>query len=155
MSARYFLTRVSSKYRAPLRHETWNSRFSDDQYPRNGKRHDKGQPTPCGYGCKPKGKPFQGKTFRAKSEKGKRVPRAPPPKPGEPEIKFIDGKKRYWCSKCNQWTESHGTGSLKTKEQLQAEQNQPQANVAMVDFDMHPAVFRLTSAEASPPDAYP
>ena len=29
MSARYFLTRVSSKYRAPLRHETWNSRFSD------------------------------------------------------------------------------------------------------------------------------
>ena len=32
MSARYFLTRVSSKYRAPLRHETWNSRFSDVVY---------------------------------------------------------------------------------------------------------------------------
>ena len=29
IGVRYFLTRVSSKYRASLKHKTWNSRFSD------------------------------------------------------------------------------------------------------------------------------
>ena len=32
---------------------------------------------------------------------GRRVPRAPPPKPGESEIEFIDEKKRFWCAECN------------------------------------------------------
>ena len=47
--------------------------------------------------------------------------RTPPPKAGESEIKFIGGKKHYWCAKCNRWTLTHGTESHKTREQLQKE----------------------------------
>ena len=67
----------------------------------------------------------QGHRQRFKGKAQRRVPRAPPPKAGEPEIKVIDGKKQYWCAKCNRWTESHGTDGHKTKEQLQAERSQP------------------------------
>ena len=55
--------------------------------------------------------------------------------------KKIDGKKRYWCSECNRWTESHGTDGHKTKEQLQAERA-ARASAAKVDFDVHPYAFK-------------
>ena len=35
-----------------------------------------------------------------------------PPKSGESEIKFLDGKKRYWCAKCGRWTLSHGVSAI-------------------------------------------
>ena len=44
---------------------------------------------------------------------------SPPPKLGESEIKFIDGKKHYLCAKCSRSSESHGTDSHKTKENVE------------------------------------
>jgi len=67
------------------------------------------------------------------------TPRTPPPKPGESEIKFINGKKSYWCAKCNRWTISHGTDGHKTKEELQG--GRPAASMARVNFDLHPSAF--------------
>ena len=66
--------------------------------------------------------------------------RTPPPKEGEAEIKFINGVKKYWCTKCNRWTLSHGTDSHKSNEQLKAEA-QATAGMSRVDFDMHPSAF--------------
>jgi len=64
----------------------------------------------------------------------------PPPKAGESEIKNIDGKKRYWCSKCNRWTISHTTDQHKSKEELQSD-SKKQVHMARVDFNMHPTVY--------------
>ena len=76
--------------------------------------------------------------------KGKQSNRTPPPKNGESEIKFIDGKKKYWCATCNCWTLSHGTDGHKTKEELKAER--PTAGMARVDFDLHPSAFQATAS---------
>jgi hypothetical protein len=47
------------------------------------------------------------------------------PKAGEPHEKTINGKKRFWCSKCNdnkgRWNQSHKTDGHKTKEELTAD----------------------------------
>jgi hypothetical protein len=47
------------------------------------------------------------------------------PKAGEPHEKTINGRKRFWCAKCNdgkgRWNMSHKTVSHKTKEELDAE----------------------------------
>ena len=54
------------------------------------------------------------------SDKGKWAP----PKSGESEKKTIDGKERFWCSKCREgkgmWNLTHVTSNHKTKEQLAA-----------------------------------
>ena len=70
-------------------------------------------------------------------------PRTPPPKDGESEIKFINGKKKYWCSKCNRWTISHGTENHKTTEELKAVAR-PSAGMTRVNFDLHPSAFKAT-----------
>ena len=67
-------------------------------------------------------------------------PRTPPPKDGESEIKFINGKKSYWCSKCNRWTLSHGTDNHKSKEELTG-QPKAAAGMARVNFNLHPSAF--------------
>ena len=77
---------------------------------------------------------------------GTRSPRAPPPKSGESEIKFIDGKKRYWCSKCNRWTESHGTDGHKSTEELKKQRDQASASAARVSFDFHPSAYKAVVA---------
>ena len=80
-----------------------------------------------------------------KSNKGKgaraKTGRTPPPKPGESEIKMIDGKKKYWCAKCNRWTISHRTDSHKSKEELTKERGGPKAAGAQVSFHLHPSAF--------------
>jgi len=66
--------------------------------------------------------------------------RTPPLRDGESENKFIDGKKKYWCAKCNQWTLSHGTDRHQTKEKLKAEL-QPTTGMSRINFDLHPSAF--------------
>ena len=70
-------------------------------------------------------------------------PSRTPPGPNESEIKMIDGKKKYWCKKCNRWTLSHGTDQHGKKE------TNPQANSAIsrVDFDLHPVCMKATLNE--------
>ena len=87
-----------------------------------------------------KGKPSSGNKS-ARNNPGRATSRTPPPKPGESEIKFIEGKKKYWCSKCNRWTESHGTDSHKSNEELKNSSGNRSANAARVNFDLHPSVF--------------
>ena len=60
-----------------------------------------------------------------------------PPKDGESEIKFIDGKKSYWCAKCKRWTLSHGTDGHVPKEQLK----QAKAGMARLSMDLHPSAY--------------
>ena len=86
-----------------------------------------------GNGRKSNKKPNQGRSKTPGT-------RTPPPKPGESEIKFIDGVKKYWCAKCNRWTLSHGTSGHKSKEELKTK---PAANAAKVSFDFHPAAFMV------------
>ena len=88
-----------------------------------------------------RGKP-NSRNKSARNNPGRATARTPPPKPGESEIKFIDGKKKYWCKECNRWTESHGTDSHKSKEELRA-QSKNSVNTARVNFDLHPSVFHL------------
>lgn len=68
----------------------------------------------------------------------------PPPKPGESEIRTINGVKKYWCQKCERWTISHGTDGHKTKEELS--QIKPQANAVIdrVSFDLHPVIYKAS-----------
>ena len=77
----------------------------------------------------------RGRTNKHSSEKG---PSRIPPGPNESEIKMIDGKKKYWCKKCNRWTLSHGTDQHGKKEST------PQANSAIsrVDFSLHPVCMK-------------
>lgn len=58
-----------------------------------------------------------------------------PPKDGESEIKFIDGKKSYWCAKCRRWTLSHGTDGHVAKEQMK------HAKIGMARLDLHPSAY--------------
>ena len=115
----------------------------------------------------PKKKQGRGKQFNsgqksARNNPGKRgqrgggfsSPRTPPPKNGESEIKFINGKKSYWCAKCNRWTLSHGTENHKTKEELKG-QPTPSAGMARINFDMHPAAFNVCGPIAKPLNVFP
>ena len=77
------------------------------------------------------------------------LPRTPPPKDGESEIKFINNKKHYWCSKCNCWTLLHGTDANKSKEELKS-QPKPNASMACANFDFHPTVFKLCCIPLTP-----
>ena len=96
-----------------------------------------------GYNAKPfntRGKTSSsGNSGRDGSRRNNSSPRTPPPKSGEAEIKFINGKKSYWCSKCNRWTLSHGTDNHKSKEELKG--SSPTAGMARVNFDLHPSAF--------------
>ncbi len=78
-----------------------------------------------------------GKPGRTSSKRSNPSSKIPPPKSGESEIKFVNGKKHYWCAKCNRWTLSHGTDGHKTKEELQQQRS---ANTARLSFDLHPSV---------------
>ena len=92
--------------------------------------------------------------LRGSAPRGGQQSRPPPPKPGESEIKHLNGKKTYWCAKCNRWTLSHGTESHRSKEELSTDisSGQIQAGMARVDYDFHPAAFkaRLSVNEQSP-----
>ena len=86
-------------------------------------------------------------SFRNPKKQGSNRDKGPrqgpsPPKPGEPEIKMMDGKKRYWCAKCNRWTLSHPTATHKSKEELKNESS-PAAKTARVSFDFHPSAFMI------------
>jgi len=61
---------------------------------------------------------------------------------------FIDGKKKYWCTKCNQWTFTHPKDSHKTKEELKAELR-PAAGMSRVDFNLHPSAFMAMASKPS------
>ena len=85
-----------------------------------------------------KGKKFNSRDKSARNNPKKNLPAGP--KPGESEIKFIDGTKRYWCAKCNRWTISHTTDQHKSKEELQAN-NKGTAGMTKLDFDFHPSAY--------------
>ena len=75
----------------------------------------------------------------------RRQPKFPPPRNGESEIKTVEGgKKYYWCSKCNNWTVSHGTDAHKTKEELRASMANDGGN--RYDFAQHPVAFMITDS---------
>ena len=69
--------------------------------------------------------------------------KTPPPKPGESEITYINGTKKYWCAKCKRWTLSHGTDAHKGKDELKKLKDKTSANVARVNFDVHPAAYKV------------
>ena len=73
--------------------------------------------------------------------------RFPPPRNGESEIKTGEGgKKYYWCSKCDNWTVSHGTTNHKTTEELRALRAQlaiAQRPDSRLNFDLQPAAFAV------------
>ncbi len=102
---------------------------------KNAKRNNVGKPA--------KGKKEWENPKKAKGkQRGKRGGNGPPPpKPGEPEIKFFDDVKKYWCAKCNRWTLSHGTDGHKTKEELEAER-EGKPSINRVAIDHHPAIFK-------------
>ena len=79
----------------------------------------------------------KGKGRNGRNSRGAGASRTPPG-PNESEIKMIDGKKKYWCKKCNRWTLSHGTDQHGKKDAA------PQANSAIsrVDFDLHPVCMK-------------
>ena len=88
------------------------------------------------------------KPFDKKQSKKGAAARTPPPREGESEIKVIDGQKRYWCSKCDRWTLSHGTHGHKTTEELQSARRSERstgraANLARLNLDFHPAAFSV------------
>jgi hypothetical protein len=74
-----------------------------------------------------------------------RKQRFPPPRPGEGEIKTVEGKKFYWCTKCNNWTVSHGTATHKTREELRATMTNDRPRDNRYDFDVQPSAFAITS----------
>lgn len=84
----------------------------------------------------------------------------PPPKDGEREIKMHNGKKFYFCSKCNRWNLSHPTDLHKSKEDLSKTRA---VGMARVDFDLQPVAFRVvvnetkwsTTPSSSPPSGIP
>ena len=92
-----------------------------------------------------------GKRSNGRSSNRPKSTKPPPPKPGESEIKTINGKKMHWCQKCDRWTVSHGTENHKSKEELQAEKG-GKASVARLSYDLHPSAHKLTVRDpAAPP----
>ncbi len=87
-----------------------------------------------------------GKTGRTSSKRSSPSSKIPPPKQGESEIKFVNGKKHYWCAKCNRWTLSHGTDGHKTKEELQQQRS---ANTARLSFDLHPSIHMTVAPQVN------
>ena len=77
--------------------------------------------------------------------RGRRGKGSEAPKTGEPEIKYIDGVKKYWCARCNRWTLNHGTDNHKTKEEMKQESNN-HAKIARVDFDFHPTIYKAVDS---------
>ena len=73
-----------------------------------------------------------------------------PPKPGEREMKTINGVDKYWCAKCSRWTPSHGTDGHGKKQGG----GQPQAHTAIsrLAFDLHPTCMKaeLNMDEGTP-----
>ena len=161
------LRRVKSKYRTLLENKMWpaavHARDSKGLHRTYGRVHKaeanalvKGDPKAFepkwtmvkkkgNKPSKPSGKPKSNRNNgrRSNSKKGKKdhPANAPPPGPGESEIKYTDGEKRYWCAKCNRWTLSHTTEQHKSKEALKADgPARPSAGMARVSFDMHPTI---------------
>ncbi len=91
----------------------------------------------------PKNKSGKSSRTPAKRSPGSKIP---PPKQGESEIKFVNGKKHYWCAKCKRWTLSHGTEGHKTKEELQQQRS---ANSARLSFDLHPSIHMADGSQVN------
>ena len=92
-------------------------------------------------------RPNRGHNPKRKGQ-GKSRQGAPPPKAGESEIRTIDGIKKYWCSKCDRWSPTHGTTNHKSKEELQGNAKVNTA-IQRVNLSLHPQVFKVVAK--SPP----
>jgi transposase InsO family protein len=66
----------------------------------------------------------------------------PAPKPGESETRMHGDRKIYYCQKCKRWTSNHATATHKSKEELHGDD--ARAGMARVDFDLHPAAYKIT-----------
>ena len=92
-----------------------------------------------------KGKPNKTKApFQSPSRK-KREPRFPPPGENESEIKIDNGKKWYWCQKCRNWTEHHGTAGHVPRNQLKSLKAQAHVGITQPDYDDQPYAFSVRS----------
>ena len=129
----------------------------------NGNCHNCGKPGHWARDCPQpkKRKPFNSKQKSQRNNPGKKkaegrkkgggstTPKPPPPKEGEGEITFIDGKKHYWCAKCNRWTVSHGTDTHRSKEDLKA----AAANLSRIEWNMAPSAFHVQVRHGPPPSS--
>ena len=92
-----------------------------------------------------KGKKDTGKNRR------KRTPKYdyPAPKEGESEIKDANGTKIMWCDKCKFWTDTHGTATHRSREELQ---QAAKAYFCMTEgshFDFQPPTVNANKVKSS------